>query len=258
MSSFAVTQVPLLTFIVQVRIGRQERRARRRARQHRVDDPSAAGGDDDVDVQVNVAVDNSDDLGSLAPPTPSNEGAPSRRGSMTPATTPATIVTSTVTTGGTELASESARHGPFIAAPGGDERDRDRDKERDKAEKEEDDLMGAYTTFQQLGFAPAFPLATIADECIIPPSFPEFLRHREEYEGTGPEEGIVERAVSVGTSPVSTPVVQNEVVASVAVAPVGLSPPGLPTPLSQPPTRWFYRDPKGVVQGMCFMLTIWM
>lgn len=85
--------------------------------------------------------------------------------------------------------------------------------------------LAPYTTFQQLSFAPQFPLATIADECIIPPTYRSFLEYRAEYE---PEpEGI-----------------SNQDLANVQ-----FSPPGLPVPQTLPPPRWFYRDPKGVVQG---------
>ena len=82
-----------------------------------------------------------------------------------------------------------------------------------------------YTTFQQLYFAPQFPLATIADDCIIPPTYQSFLEYRTKYE---PE--------STGSN--------NQDLANVQ-----FSPPGLPVPQSLPPPRWFYRDPKGVVQG---------
>lgn len=83
-----------------------------------------------------------------------------------------------------------------------------------------------YTTFQQLTFAPNFPLATIADEYIIPPTYPSFLDYRHLYE-TETEERFEE-----------APQTQ-------------LSPPGLPAPVVSPPANWFYRDPKGVVHGKC-------
>lgn len=85
--------------------------------------------------------------------------------------------------------------------------------------------MGPYTTFQQLSFAPAFPLASIADEYIIPPTYPEFLEYRMEHE---PETG----------SGIITDLAQ-----------VQFTPPGLPVPPQTTPSRWFYRDPKNVVHG---------
>jgi len=86
--------------------------------------------------------------------------------------------------------------------------------------------MGPYTTFQQLLFAPPFPLAAIADECVIPPDYPAFVRWRDLYDPPPPPE-------------LEAP---PETVES-------LSPPGLPVPPSQPPSRWYYKDPRGVVQG---------
>ncbi|KAG8747946.1 hypothetical protein FRC10_010565 [Ceratobasidium sp. 414] len=41
---------------------------------------------------------------------------------------------------------------------------------------------GSYTTFQQLSFAPAFPLAAIADDYIIPPTYLSFCEYRDEWE----------------------------------------------------------------------------
>jgi hypothetical protein len=85
--------------------------------------------------------------------------------------------------------------------------------------------MSPYTTFQQLSFSPNFPLASIADEYIIPPTYRSFMEYRVLYESEGNSDG------STGTS-------QHQ-----------LSPPGLPPPVPLPPSKWFYRDPKGVVQG---------
>ncbi|KIO24895.1 hypothetical protein M407DRAFT_8709 [Tulasnella calospora MUT 4182] len=46
--------------------------------------------------------------------------------------------------------------------------------------------FGPYTTFQQLTYAPAFPLGTIADDYIIPPTYPDFLDYREHHEPDAP------------------------------------------------------------------------
>ncbi|KAF9229464.1 hypothetical protein BS17DRAFT_743554 [Gyrodon lividus] len=84
--------------------------------------------------------------------------------------------------------------------------------------------VGPYTTFQQLSFAPKFPLATIADDYIIPPTYPDFLGYRAEHEpdayGSGAD-----------------------------LASMQFNPPGLPMPVPASPSRWFYRDPKGVIHG---------
>lgn len=92
--------------------------------------------------------------------------------------------------------------------------------------------LAPYTTFQQLSFAPQFPLATIADECIIPPTYQTFLEYRAQYEPE-PE----------GTN-------------NLDLANVQFSPPGLPLPSVVPPSKWFYRDPKGVVQGLYLLFCL--
>ena len=84
---------------------------------------------------------------------------------------------------------------------------------------------GPYTTFQQLSFAPIFPLAAIVDEYIIPPTYPDFLQYRSIHE----------------------PEINGN--ADVDLSQIQFSPPGLPVPPVAPPSRWFYRDPKGVVHG---------
>ena len=80
----------------------------------------------------------------------------------------------------------------------------------------------SYTTFQQLTFAPNFPLATIADEYIIPPTYPAFLDYRQHYEPDAEDQDLAQ---------------------------VQFSPPGLPAPVVAPPSQWYYRDPKGVIHG---------
>ena len=85
-----------------------------------------------------------------------------------------------------------------------------------------------YTTFQQLSFAPNFPLASISDEFIIPPTYQEFLQYRAEHE-----------PAPVGET-------------NVDLSQVQFSPPGLPVPMTLPPSKWYYRDPKGVVHGQDF------
>jgi hypothetical protein len=84
---------------------------------------------------------------------------------------------------------------------------------------------GPYTTFQQLSFSPIFPLAAIVDEYIIPPTYPDFLQYRSIHE----------------------PEINGN--ADVDLSQIQFSPPGLPVPPVAPPSRWFYRDPKGVVHG---------
>lgn len=87
--------------------------------------------------------------------------------------------------------------------------------------------MGPYTTFQQLNFAPRFPLASIADEYIIPPTYPSVLETKARQELNNKNEDL----------PVET---QER---------AQFTPPGLPVPTLSAPSRWFYRDPKNIVHG---------
>lgn len=84
--------------------------------------------------------------------------------------------------------------------------------------------IGPYTTFQQLSFAPNFPLATVADDYIIPPTYADFLEYRAEHE---PESCN----------------------GDVDLANIQFNPPGLPMPAPAPPSRWLYRDPRGKIHG---------
>ena len=87
--------------------------------------------------------------------------------------------------------------------------------------------IGSYTTFQQLAFAPNFPLASIADDYIIPPTYPSFLEYRGTHEPKSDQ----------------TDFTQTQ-----------FSPPGLPVPTPTAPSKWFYRDPKNVVHGKYFII----
>ena len=81
--------------------------------------------------------------------------------------------------------------------------------------------MGSYTTFQQLSFALPLPLETLAEECMIPPTYKSLLEYKAVYE------------------PESTPAFNNGVTDEEQV----------PTPPFPVDVLWLYRDPKGVVQG---------
>ena len=87
--------------------------------------------------------------------------------------------------------------------------------------------MGPYTTFQQLAFVPNFPLASIADDYIIPPTYPSFLEYKGLHE---PQNGDQTDLPSL----------------------TQFSPPGLPVPTPTAPSKWFYRDPKNIVHGKYF------
>ncbi|GBE78326.1 hypothetical protein SCP_0112110 [Sparassis crispa] len=196
---------PATVRVREVRIGRAERRAaRRRARENRIDqadqnlDADAEGsgaGDDDTAVNVTI----------VAPSTPVTEegvvGGPPQIPSTPTSAHPSN--TSQHQLDSSSTACNSTDELTAVAAA----------------------QSSPYTTFQQLSFAPKFPLATIADDYVIPPTYPSFLEYRSEYE---PEVN--------GSS-------------NVDLSQVQFSPPGLPVPIPAPPSKWFYRDPKGVVHG---------
>jgi hypothetical protein len=193
---------PATVRVREVRIGRAERRAaRRRAREIRsgsvdVFDTDAPGPEEeDTNVNLNIGI------------------------SVAPGAEPVASTGDTVTS-----------HSPMSTAQTPEAPQTPADSTRTSSHAEElvalaTAQMGPYTTFQQLSFAPNFPLASIADEYIIPPTYPDFLEYRAEHE---PEVN--------GSS-------------NVDLAQVQFSPPGLPVPAPYPPSKWFYRDPKGFVHG---------
>jgi hypothetical protein len=94
--------------------------------------------------------------------------------------------------------------------------------------------MGPYTTFQQLKFTPRFPLASITDDFVIPPSYPTFIEYRDRYEqGEGTNSDSITTNKQAGSTQ--------------------FSPPGLPAPTPTGPTQWYYKDPKGVTHGQYFI-----
>ena len=193
---------PATVRVREVRIGRAERRAaRRRARENRIGEPSNNDADaQDEETNVNVSIGVSVTVGSNVVATGGGPNRPS---------TP-TLVASE------HPSSQSDWPQTPDVAPS------------TSASQPEELLavataqMGPYTTFQQLGFAPNFPLASIADEYIIPPTYPTFLEYRAEHEPNAD-----------GTAVLSE---------------TQFSPPGLPIPTPTAP-RWYYRDPKNVVHG---------
>ncbi|KAF5377426.1 hypothetical protein D9615_005268 [Tricholomella constricta] len=197
---------PATVRVREVRIGRAERRAaRRRAREVRAgetpsNDSEVALVEEDTNVNVSIGV--SVSVGSTVvatgdgtdrsatPPLIPTEHPDAQQDS---ANTPPDSATTTAISQPEELVAVATAH------------------------------MGPYTTFQQLSFAPKFPLASIADEYIIPPTYPSFLEYRAEHE---PEDA-----------------------SSTDLRQIQFSPPGLPVPVPTAPSRWYYRDPKNVVHG---------
>ncbi|KAJ6604461.1 hypothetical protein DFH09DRAFT_1257261 [Mycena vulgaris] len=200
---------PATVRVREVRIGRAERRAaRRRAREVRTGDAPDAenAAEDDTNVNVSIGV-------SVA-------------------------VGSTVVATGVGADPNQPSTPPLIANEHPDQGDQGSDANGDTAAEPTTTVshaeelvalatarMGPYTTFQQLSFAPKFPLASIADEYIIPPTYPDFLDYRTEHE---PE--------ASGSN--STDLTQ-----------IQFSPPGLPVPAVTAPSKWYYRDPKNNIHG---------
>ncbi|KZT74736.1 hypothetical protein DAEQUDRAFT_760759 [Daedalea quercina L-15889] len=194
---------PATVRVREVRVGRAERRAaRRRARETRPDQSgdgdgeAPAVGEEDTAVTVTVV-------------SAGNTATPGEGGIASPAITPAG------TGGQTPDVVQSQMDGPAAVST--------------------DELLtlaaaqsSPYTTFQQLTFAPNFPLAAIADEYIIPPTYTSFIDYRNVYE---PEVN--------GDANVDLSQVQFS----------QFSPPGLPVPTPAPPSKWYYKDPKGVIHG---------
>ncbi len=79
--------------------------------------------------------------------------------------------------------------------------------------------MGPYTTFQQLSFAPPFPLSTLAEECIIPPTYQAVEDYKKQYERE--EE--------------PKPDTDAE------------TPPEMTSPTLD--VHWYYKDPRDIVRG---------
>lgn len=199
---------PATVRVREVRIGRAERRAaRRRARENRPGEQSTDQDQLEEDTNVNVSV-------SIAASAPTGDGEDGGQRSSSP-----TLVASEHPAAERTTTPEPANSATLSAHAA-------------------DDLLllataqiGPYTTFQQLSFAPRFPLAAIADEYIIPPTYPSFLQYKADHE------------------PDNNDIAQQEQPQPAEPIPTQFSPPGLPVPAPTAPSRWYYRDPKNVVHG---------
>lgn len=193
---------PATVRVREVRIGRAERRAaRRRARENRL----AERGEVEQEEETNVAV--SIGISLLAPPPGPPTNVVERPESPT-------VTSNNRSEEGRPTTPEPA------AAP-----------QAQQAEEQTTAQMGPYTTFQQLSFAPKFPLASIADEYVIPPTYPDFVEYKSRYETENKEVGAGEAR---------------------SLQQAHFTPPGLPVPTPAAPSRWFYRDPKNIVHGKSF------
>jgi hypothetical protein len=195
---------PATVRVREVRIGRAERRAaRRRARENRVTERGDVDQEEETNVNVSIGVSFSA-APRTGPPTHPVERAESptamsndRPEAGRPTTPEATVAPQVL-------------HGEDVLVPTTAQ-------------------IGAYTTFQQLSFAPKFPLASIADEYVIPPTYPDVLDYKLRYET---ENKVDDVAVEAQT--------QEQ---------AHFTPPGLPVPTPAAPSSWFYRDPKNVIHG---------
>ncbi|KAI6136773.1 hypothetical protein F5141DRAFT_1209076 [Pisolithus sp. B1] len=184
---------PATVRVREVRIGRAERRAaRRRVREIRSSHNDIFDTDppvvEDEEPNLNVSI-------SLSVQT---------QGSLARSTSIAQLHNSAHVSGGTAQESALAHAEELVALASAQ--------------------VGPYTTFQQLSIAPKFPLATVADDYIIPPTYADFLDYRAQHE----------------------PECSN---GNVDLANIQFNPPGLPMPAPAPPSRWFYRDPRGIIHG---------
>ncbi|KAF9270374.1 hypothetical protein L218DRAFT_888847 [Marasmius fiardii PR-910] len=219
---------PATVRVREVRIGRAERRAaRRRAREARVDAANASSGtndgelqgDDDTNISVSIGVSVAvgstvvaTGTGPSGPPTPAlipsehpQQQQEDRAGSSENVEEPSTPAE------GAAMSNAVAHAEELVALATAQ--------------------MGPYTTFQQLSFAPRFPLASIADDYVIPPTYPDFVEYKHIHESENDGDG------------------NSSASSSADAIQVQFSPPGLPAPTPTAPSRWFYRDPKGVVHG---------
>ncbi|KAF9569717.1 hypothetical protein CPC08DRAFT_812702 [Agrocybe pediades] len=191
---------PATVRVREVRIGRAERRAaRRRAREAQPGEPPAVEPEQvEEETNVNVSIGISVPVNPSTPvdPTVERPGSPTLFASEHPSAQRDRPPTPEPASASNNVQSEEL---VMLATA----------------------QMGPYTTFQQLTFAPNFPLASIADEYIIPPTYPSFLEYKAQHE---PENGA--------------DLTQTQ-----------FSPPGLPVPTPTAPPKWYYRDPKNVVHG---------
>ena len=200
---------PATVRVREVRIERAERRAaRRRAREDRIAERGDADQEDETNLNVTIGVSLSAEL-RTGPPISTVERAESP-----------TVMSHDRLEEGRPITPDAVATAPALQG--------------ENVLVLTTTQMGAYTTFQQLGFAPKFPLASIADEYVIPPTYPDVLHYKARYE--------TEHRRDDAAAEVHTPEQTH------------FTPPGLPVPTLAAPSRWFYRDPKNIIHGMFIYL----
>lgn len=209
---------PATVRVREVRIGRAERRAaRRRANRGRVpteDYPvEAPMADDDIALTAMVtASENAQDDPHLYP------NAASRTDSRRPSAVGTTDGMDTPTRGNSMPPSATTPYFPSDSGslpPLGPPSTPHPDEIATAALI----AMGPYTTFQQLSFAPPFPLATLAEECIIPPTYQAVEEYKKQYER---EEEPQPEGDASSAPETSSPALDD---------------------------HWYYKDPRDIVRG---------
>ncbi|KAF9535874.1 hypothetical protein CPB83DRAFT_842496 [Crepidotus variabilis] len=211
---------PATVRVREVRIGRAERRAaRRRARENRVAGnndgvTNDAEGEDETNVNVSIGV----SVPVASASGGNNSGERSSSPTLVASEHPDEDRTQTPEPAPTSSASATQSEEVLLLATA---------------------QMGPYTTFQQLNFPPRFPLASIADEYVIPPTYPSVLEYKAQHEAEGSEDSSPNETTQ--TEPPRLPVEPQPQ--------PQFTPPGLPVPTQNSPSKWYYRDPKNVVHG---------
>lgn len=198
---------PATVRVREVRIGRAERRAaRRRAARSAA---ASAAPEDLGDVNINVVVGTGAPVSSSALESPDDLFDDVGVGSSRPleqSDNPDNVPTTSTTVGANPGDDLPTLGPPTTPHP-------------DEVAAAQLAAMWPYTTFQQLSFAPPFPLETLAEECVIPPTYKSLLEYKAVYEPDSDEDAD-----------------EEQLLAPPATLPVDV--------------LWFYRDPKGIVQGV--------
>ncbi|KAG9128450.1 hypothetical protein FRC07_011207 [Ceratobasidium sp. 392] len=242
---------PATVRVREVRIGRNERRAARRRARAGVGSTSRPAEIEPTVVTTTVSVGGDDPA-----PSASGTGTGSRR-------------TASLVRRKREVQGRVTHNpnGDTAAAPSSNTPGTSTPTQTDPALAEEMAALntaqaGPYTTFQQLSFAPAFPLAAIADDYVIPPTYLSFCEYRDEWEPDvervvaaprEPDDEVRLVVVSRGKEDEESPRAsgsgsrrQDSLEDDPAHA-LQFEPP--PPPVVPTVVKWFYLDPKGVVQG---------
>ncbi|KZO98405.1 hypothetical protein CALVIDRAFT_554025 [Calocera viscosa TUFC12733] len=175
---------PASVRVRQVNIARAERRAARRRRERgRAGSDAAELNSPQQTPSAATFADAAANNGSLQVPSPPPYSAPS----SIPRTR---VVSSTVTAGDPDARRRRPRRNGVPEGPSNGAESRGPNQKSSAT-------TAAYTTFQQLSFSPTFPLGTLAEDWIIPPTYPSFVKHKSWLQATlGGEAGDQDRDVT--------------------------------------------------------------